>query len=133
MIFFIFCGSAHAEGPTYGDTLVEATTAEPSVLLPMLAGDSISHEVAGLIFNGLVKYAPDLSLTGDLAKSWDIDGLTITFHLRQGVRWTDGVEFTAEDVMFGYKTIIDDKTPTAYKEEAIIGTIYICPFPGSTT
>ncbi|MBF0539741.1 MAG: peptide-binding protein [Nitrospirae bacterium] len=112
--------------PDYGDTLVEATTAEPSVLIPMLAGDSISHEVAGLIFNGLVKYAPDLSLTGDLAQSWDIDGrsvlqrergLTITFHLRHGVTWTDGVEFTADDVMYGYKTIIDDKTPTAYKED----------------
>ncbi len=101
----------------YGDTLIQATTAEPSILIPMLAGDSISHEVAGLIFNGLVKYAPDLSITGDLAESWDIDGLTITFHLRKGVRWTDGVEFTAEDVMYGYKTIIDEKTPTAYKED----------------
>ena len=35
----------------------------------------------------------------------------------KGVKWTDGVEFTAEDVMFGYKTIIDDKTPTAYSED----------------
>ncbi|MES0334967.1 MAG: peptide-binding protein [Candidatus Magnetobacterium sp. LHC-1] len=119
VLFCILADSAQTGNtqPDYGDTLVEATTAEPSILIPMLAGDSISHEVAGLIFNGLVKYAPDLSLTGDLAQSWDIDGLTITFHLRHGVRWTDGVEFTAEDIMFGYKTIIDDKTPTAYKED----------------
>ncbi|MBF0317923.1 MAG: peptide-binding protein [Nitrospirae bacterium] len=117
ILLFLCIWADNAQTNDYGDTLVEATTAEPSVLIPMLAGDSISHEVAGLIFNGLAKYAPDLSLTGDLAKSWDINGLTITFHLRQGVRWTDGVEFTAEDVMFGYKTIIDDKTPTAYKED----------------
>ena len=85
----------------------------------MLAGDSASHAVAGLIFNGLVKYDKDLTLTGDLAESWDVskDGLVITFHLKRGVKWTDGVEFTAEDVMFGYKTIIDDKTPTAYSED----------------
>src|SRR3972149_1233254 len=105
--------------PAYGDTLVEGTIGEPSILIPMLAGDSASHAVAGMIFNGLVKYDKDLTLIGDLAESWDIskDGLIITFHLRKGVKWTDGVEFTAEDVYFGYKTIIDEKTPTAYSED----------------
>lgn len=105
--------------PAYGDTIVEGTIGEPSILIPMLAGDSASHAVAGLIFNGLVKYDKDLTITGDLAESWDIskDGLVITFHLRKGVKWTDGVEFTAEDVLFGYRTIISDKTPTAYSED----------------
>ena len=85
----------------------------------MLASDTASHNVSGLIFNGLVKYDTDLSVIGDLAESWDIskDGLVITFHLRKGVKWADGVEFTADDVMFGYKTIIDEKTPSAYKED----------------
>jgi peptide/nickel transport system substrate-binding protein len=106
-------------GPAYGDTLVTGTIGEPTILIPMLAGDSASHDVAGLIFNGLVKYHTDLSVIGDLAESWNIskDGLVITFHLRRGVKWADGVEFTAEDVMFGYRTIIDEKTPTAYSED----------------
>ena len=105
--------------PVYGDSLIEGTIGEPSILIPMLAGDSASHSVAGLIFNGLVKYDTDLSVIGDLAESWDIsaDGLVITFHLRKGVKWADGVEFTVDDVMFGYKTIIDEKTPTAYSED----------------
>jgi len=105
--------------PAYGDALITGSIGEPSILIPMLAGDSASHDVAGLIFNGLVKYHTDLSVIGDLAESWDIspDGLIITFHLREGVKWADGVEFTAEDVMFGYKTIIDEKTPTPYKED----------------
>jgi peptide/nickel transport system substrate-binding protein len=103
----------------YGDTLVEGTIGEPSILIPMLAGDNASHEVAGLVFNGLLKYDKDLTLTGDLAESWEVsqDGLMITFHMRKGVKWTDGVEFTADDVLFGYKTIIDEKTPTAYSED----------------
>ena len=103
----------------YGDALVEGSIGEPTILVPMLAGDSASHEVAGMIFNGLVKYDTDLSVIGDLAESWDVskDGLTITFHLRKGVRWTDGVEFTADDVKFGFDTIIDKKTPTAYSED----------------
>jgi len=98
---------------------VEGTIGEPSVLIPMLAGDASSHSVASLIINGLVKYDKDLTLIGDLADSWDIskDSLVITFHLKKGIKWTDGVEFTAHDVMFGYKTIIDEKTPTAYSED----------------
>ncbi len=105
--------------PAYGDSLVEGSIGEPTVLIPMLAGDNASHAVAGLIFNGLVKYGTDLRIIGDLAESWDIsrDGLIITFRLRKGVRWADGVAFTAHDVMFGYKTIIDEKTPTAYSED----------------
>ncbi len=103
----------------YGDAVVEGTIGEPTILIPMLASDSASHNVSGLIFNGLVKYDTDLSVIGDLAESWDIskDGLVITFHLRKGVKWADGVEFSADDVMFGYKTIIDEKTPSAYKED----------------
>jgi peptide/nickel transport system substrate-binding protein len=93
--------------PSYGDALVVGSIGEPSILIPMLAGDSPSHAVAGLIFNGLVKYDTDLSIIGDLAESWDIspDGLVITFYLKRGVRWADGIEFTAHDVMFGYETI----------------------------
>lgn len=108
-----------SNGPAYGDTLIEGTIGEPSILIPMLAGDSASHNVAGQIYNGLVKYDTDLRVIGDLAESWEIskDGLVITFHLRKGVKWADGVEFTADDVMFGYKTIIDEKTPTAYSED----------------
>jgi peptide/nickel transport system substrate-binding protein len=107
------------EQPAYGDALIAGSIGEPSVLIPMLAGDSASHDVAGLIFNGLVKYDTDLSVIGDLAESWDIsqDGLVITFHVRKGVKWADGVEFTAEDIMFGFNTIIDEKTPTPYKED----------------
>src|SRR3990172_5940263 len=71
--------------PTYGDTLLEGTIGEPSVLIPMLAGDAASHSVASLVINGLVKYYKDLSLIGDLAESWDIskDSLVITFHLKK--------------------------------------------------
>jgi peptide/nickel transport system substrate-binding protein len=105
--------------PSHGDTLIVGSIGEPSILIPMLAGDSASHQVAGLVFNGLVKYHTDLTIIGDLAESWDVsdDGLIITFFLRKGVTWTDGVEFTANDVLFGYETLIDDKTPTAYKED----------------
>jgi len=105
-----------AKGPVNGDTIVVGSIGDASILIPMLATDATSHEIAGLIFNGLVKYDKDLNLIGDLAKSWDIskDRLTITFHLRHGVKWEDGVEFTARDCLFGFHLITDPNTPTAY-------------------
>jgi peptide/nickel transport system substrate-binding protein len=105
--------------PAYGDTLVEGTIGEASTLLPILATDSASHSVAGQIYNGLIKYDKDLRLVADLAESFTVaaNGLTITFRLRHNVRWHDGAPFTARDVLYTYRVIIDPKTPTAYSED----------------
>lgn len=118
-LFFLTAPATASEGldkDCYGDAIIVGSIGEPSVLLPLLASDSPSHDVAGLVFSGLVKYDTDLTLIGDLAQSWDIseDGLVITFYLRDDVTWHDGTPFTAHDVMFGYETIIDPGVPTAY-------------------
>ena len=108
-------GSAAAT-PAYGDILVEGSIGDASNLIPLLASDSTSHGIAGLIFNGLIKYDKDIRIVGDLAESWEIskDGLVIIFHLRKGVRWHDGRPFTAADVLYTYQVTVDPKTPTAY-------------------
>lgn len=105
--------------PAYGDAIVVGSIGDASNLIPLLASDTPSFEIAGYVYNGLVKYDKDLNLVGDLAESWDIskDGLTITFHLRKGVKWHDGVEFTSADVLYTYRVTIDPKTPTAYSED----------------
>ncbi|HEY4715921.1 MAG TPA: peptide-binding protein [bacterium] len=102
--------------PAYGDAIIVGSIGDASNLLPPLASDSASFDIIGLVYNGIVKYDENLNLTGDLAESWDIsrDCRTVVFHLRKGVRWHDGAEFTAYDVEFGYKTIVNPKTPTAY-------------------
>lgn len=93
-----------------------ASGTEPSTLLPLLAGDSASAQVSGLIFNGLVKYDKDLNLIGDLASDWEVndEGLKIVFHLRKGVVWHDGAPFTAEDVEFTFQKLIDPAILTPY-------------------
>jgi peptide/nickel transport system substrate-binding protein len=138
-------GRSEKSPPAYGDLLIQGSIGDASNLLPLLASDSASHDISGLIFNGLVKYDKNLNLVGDLAESWEVspDGLTITFKLRKGVKWQDGREFTAEDVMFGYRTIISPNTRTAYsgdykevKEATVAGpysfrVVYKRPFaPG---
>ncbi len=51
-----------------------------------------------MVYEPLVKYASDGAIQPALAESWDIsdDGLTWTFHLRQGVTFSDGTPFNAE-------------------------------------
>ncbi|MGZ3579041.1 MAG: peptide-binding protein, partial [Syntrophales bacterium] len=103
-------------GPAYGDIIVEGSIGDASNLIPILSSDSTSHEISGLVFNGLVKYDKDVNIVGDLAESWEVskDGLVITFHLRKGVKWHDGHPFSARDVLYTYQVTIDPKTPTAY-------------------
>jgi len=105
--------------PAYGDALVTGSIGEPSTLIPILATDSSSGDISGLVYNGLVRYDKNYQLEGDLARSWEVssDGLTITFHLRHGVKWHDGQEFTSRDVLYTYKVVVDPKTPTAYSED----------------
>lgn len=100
----------------YGDALVGSSVSDARTLVPILASDSVSSEVCGYLFNGLVKFDKDLNLTGDLASGWEIshDGLTITFFLRRGVRWHDGAPFTAADVAFTYRSLIDPAVRTPY-------------------
>lgn len=105
-----------SDNPAYGDIMVEGSIGDASNLIPILSTDSTSHDIASLIYNGLVKYDKDLQLVGDLAESWDIskDGLVITFHLKKGIKWHDGQPFTAEDVLYTYQVTVNPKTPTAY-------------------
>ena len=105
-----------ADGPSFGDTYVTASIGDARSLVPILADDSASGTIVGMVFNSLVKYDKNIELVGDLAESWEIQdqGLTIIFHLRKGVRWHDGDPFTAEDVKFTYEKLIDPKVPTPY-------------------
>ncbi|MCK4463679.1 MAG: peptide-binding protein [Candidatus Omnitrophica bacterium] len=110
-----FLTAAYCEDK-YGDAFVTASIADARTLVPILASDSASGEIVGMVFNGLVKYDKFIELTGDLAQSWEIkdDGLTIIFHLRKNVKWHDGRPFTAEDVRFTYGKLIDPDVPTPY-------------------
>jgi ABC-type transport system substrate-binding protein len=49
---------------------------EPSTLNPIQQADSAASQVAGSLFNGLLKYSPDLEIIGDLAESWSLDQTT---------------------------------------------------------
>jgi peptide/nickel transport system substrate-binding protein len=107
------CGQKIERNP---NTFVESSLGDARRLNPVIANDNASGSINDLVFNGLVKYDKDIRLVGDLAKRWEVsnDGKTITFYLRQDVKWHDGVEFTAEDCLFTYQKLIDPSVATPY-------------------
>lgn len=111
----VFAGQKE-EVPAYGDAIVVASIGDARTLTPILASDAASSDIAGMIFNGLIKYDKNVKIIGDLADSWEVspDGLEITFYLKKNVRWHDGAPFTSKDVDFTYKKLIDPGVKTPY-------------------
>ncbi|MFH1189181.1 MAG: peptide-binding protein [Candidatus Omnitrophota bacterium] len=108
--------SADEPGPSYGDAIVISSIADARTLVPILASDASSSDICGMIFNGLVKYDKNIRLIGDLAESWEVldGGITIVFHLKTGVTWHDGRQFTSKDVEFTYRKLTDPNVRTPY-------------------
>ncbi len=93
-------GAALAEQPGGRKHLVVSLVPEPSGIA--LLANNPSLVVALNINDGLVTYDETFKPVPQLAKSWvqSEDGRTVTFKLREGVKWHDGTPFTAADVKF---------------------------------
>jgi peptide/nickel transport system substrate-binding protein len=122
-------GQAKNDVPARGDRLVSATSADATTLIPMLASDGPSQNVAGQLYLPLLKYDKNLNLVGQLAKSWQVskDNLTLTFHLRHGLTWTDGKPFTSADCLFTLKLMLDPHTQSPFKSDYAKVTHYEAP------
>ena len=92
-----------------GGRFVIGASASPKTFNPLLALDSASDGIVRLLFAPLVNMDWATQQTGPgLAESWSVaaDQKTWTFKLRQGVHWSDGQPFTAEDVLFTWNDIM---------------------------
>lgn len=79
-------------------------------LTPLVSSDVYQTWIEYLVQEGMVQRNPDtLEFEPKLAESWDIseDGLTMTFTLREGLRFSDGEPLTAEDVKFTFDWILN--------------------------
>src|ERR1700692_4755165 len=82
-----------------GGSVIIGMQLEPPILDPTAnPAAAISEALYGNVFEGLVQFSGDGSVLPQLAESWVLspDGLTYTFHLRQGVRFHDGTPFDAD-------------------------------------
>lgn len=93
-----------------------------------LRGSSDHNNILRMVGNmGLVRWDPEYTkVIPNVAKSFEVspDGKVFTFHLRRGMKWSDGKPFTADDVMFNMQDIVlaGALSPTPPRYQSADGT-----------
>jgi len=101
LLLTIFLGLVSASEPKYGGTLKIGATAFPVDYDPPMCQSTSSRVVTHQVFEGLVAIDNNSEIVPMLVKSWDEseDGKTYTFFLREGIKFHNGKEMDAEDVI----------------------------------
>lgn len=106
-----------------GGTLVYAARTELKTLNPVVANDNASREVLHRIHADLIHINRVTQKTESaVAKSWSMspDGLHYTLELRQGIRFSDGKPFDADDVLFSFQVYLDEKIASPSRDLLIV-------------
>jgi peptide/nickel transport system substrate-binding protein len=103
------------------NTLIMARAVDATGLDPQVQTAFSSLRLVDLIYDPLVRTDVDLNIVPALAESWEFsaDGLTLTFHLRQGVTFHDGSDFTSADVVASLNRILDENTGAATRSNLL--------------
>lgn len=94
----------------------EPPTLDPQMLNSMYGASLDFHLFEGLMRNNNGDLEPACAETYEMSE----DGLTYTFHLRDGLKWSDGSDLTAKDFEYGIKRLVD---PSAASPASYMGTI----------
>ncbi len=117
-------------GSNARDVIVFAASADPTTLDPAFASDGETFRVTKQIFEGLIDLKPgSTEVVPELAKSWDTsaDGKAWTFHLQEGVKFTDGTPFDAAavcanfDRWYNWKGLLLQNQSLSYYWQTVFG------------
>lgn len=86
-------------------------TIDPALNSTLDGGSMILH-----LTEGLTRFDQEANIVPGAAESWDIseDGLTWTFHIRKGLKWSDGSDLNAHDFEYSWKRVADPDTAAPY-------------------
>jgi len=96
--------------PKPGGEYTEALVGTPKYINPILSQtNDTDMDLTRLTFSGLMKVSPDQELVEDLAERYEIseNQKTYTFYLRKDIKFHDGENLTADDVIFTFESILD--------------------------
>jgi peptide/nickel transport system substrate-binding protein/oligopeptide transport system substrate-binding protein len=103
----------HPPGAQFGGVFRRTLGANPVTLDPALVTDIYGRPIVNEVFDGLVQFDANLKPIPALAEFWEAsrDGRTWTFALRQGVKFHNGREMTAQDVVYSFTRLLDATKP----------------------
>lgn len=133
-----FAASASAASdpskPIDGGILTVGLATDTAIIDPSITGSSITAVITRNIVDSLVGQAEDNSFTPWLAERWEIgnDNTVYTFHLRQGVTFSDGTPLDAAAVKYNFDRILDPKTTSSYAK-SLLGPVDKIEAPDSHT
>lgn len=110
VLVYLALGSTTIERADFGGTYIEGIAGRPSAINPIFSQyNDVDRDIAALVYSGLTRADETGVIRPDLATAWtaSADGLVYTFTLRSDVRWHDGVEFKADDVLYTIHAIQD--------------------------
>lgn len=116
------CGDDKAEAASTGEITIGIPQDLEEGLDPHKVNAAGTKEILFNIYEGLVKYDASGDLKCAVAEDYTIseDGLTYTFHLRDGVKFHDGSEVTAEDVVYSINRYADiSQAPEFYNMQEV--------------
>jgi len=110
----LFCSGCHRGAQRPGDTVVFLIESSPTSLDPRVGIDAQSEHIDELLFDGLLERDASFNVSPGLAERWEQpDPLTVVFHLRSGVQFSDGRPLTARDVVWTLDTMRNGALITA--------------------
>ena len=111
-------GTDETGATTEVTTLSVVTGPEPDTIDPALNSSVDGGTMINHTFEGLTRLDTDsTSYVAGQAENWEIsdDGLTYTFHLRDGLKWSDGSDLTANDFVYGWNRAVNPDTAADYE------------------
>ena len=92
-----------------GGEYVEGLIGKPQFINPILAFSDTDLDISSLLFSGLLRYDENQALVPDLAERYEVseDQKIYTIYLKHDVKWQDGQDLLADDVLFTIQTIQD--------------------------
>ncbi|MBG9736724.1 ABC transporter substrate-binding protein [Paenibacillus alvei] len=106
------------------DTIIVGLTDPSGAFTPYFQQSGYDGNVSSILYTPLVTNDEKGLPTPGLAEKWEIteDGKTFTFHLRKGLKFSDGSPITADDVAFTW-TLVNDKGYTGEEDLSLIGIV----------
>ncbi len=111
--------------PLYGSEVIykKSVYSLPLTFDPIKMNDTASLLASNLIYDGLVRFAPNLRIEPAIAESWRFsgDGKTITFKIRKNLKFHNGSPISVADVVFSLKRNLSEESVTRNYFDCIVG------------